>query len=396
MPMTDALPLIPVTRPLLPDLGDVQQKLAEIWDTQWLTNMGPKHGALETRLAEFLDVPFVSMFNNGTVALQAALRLLDLPAGGEVIVTPFTFPATVHVIDACGLRPVFCDIDPVTLTLDADRIEPLITARTCAILGVHVYGIACDVTKIDALARKHDLKVIYDAAHAFGTRIDGTPVSQFGDITMHSFHATKLFHTVEGGALLSPHKDLQRSIYLERNFGIADEETILRPGLNGKANELQSAIGLLVLDMVEAEWGRRKAILEQYRPLLSAMAGVTLLEPQDGVRPSYQYLPIRIDEERAGFTRDSLYARFREKNIYARKYFYPLCSAAAHYRSLPSAQPDNLPEATKASAEVLCLPFYGALTAADLARIFSTLIAAHENPGSVELSSTHQFDRRAS
>src|ERR1700712_3246013 len=164
------------------------------------------------------------MFTNGTVALQAALRILDLPAGGEVIVTPFTFPASVHVIDACGLRPVFCDIDPVTLTLDADRIEALITPRTCAILGVHVYGIVCDVEKIGALARRHDLKVVYDAAHAFGTRIDGTPISQFGDITMHSFHATKLFHTVEGGALLSPHESLQRSIYLERNFGIADEE----------------------------------------------------------------------------------------------------------------------------------------------------------------------------
>jgi dTDP-4-amino-4,6-dideoxygalactose transaminase len=392
--MTEALSFIPVTRPILPDLADVQLKLSEIWGTQWLTNMGTQHRALEARLAEFLDVPFVSMFNNGTVALQAALRILDLPAGGEVIVTPFTFPASVHVIDACGLRPVFCDIDPATLTIDAGRIEALITPRTCAILGVHVYGIACDVETIGALARRHDLKVVYDGAHAFGTRIGGTPISQFGDITMHSFHATKLFHTVEGGALLSPHESLQRSIYLERNFGIADEETILRPGLNGKANELQSAIGLLVLDMVKDEWERRRLILEQYRPLLSSLPGVTLLEPQAGVQPSYQYLPIRIDETRARFTRDSLYGRFREKNIHARKYFYPLCSAAAHYASLASARPENLPEATKAASQVLCLPFYGALTAADLARIFGTLIAAHENPD-VEQSSISLAGRRA-
>lgn len=379
--MNDQLPLIPVTRPLLPDLGDVQKKLAEIWEVNWLTNMGTQHRTLEERLARFLDVPFVSLFNNGTVALHTALRLMNLPAGGEVIVTPFTFPASVHVIDACGLVPVFCDIDPVSLTIDPNGIEALITARTCAILGVHVYGIACDVRAIDAIAEKHGLKVIYDAAHAFGTRIDGIPISMFGDVTMHSFHATKLFHTVEGGALISRHPELQRQIYLQRNFGIADEETILLPGLNGKANEIQSAVGLLVLDMVEGEWATRQALLEQYRTLLGAMRGITVLTPQPGVSHSYQYLPIRIDPNEAGFSRDLLYSRFREKNVLARKYFYPLCSSAAHYRDLPSAQPSRLPVATGASSEVICLPFYGALSAADLSRIFSVLISVYDEHG---------------
>ncbi|MFJ6324046.1 MULTISPECIES: DegT/DnrJ/EryC1/StrS family aminotransferase [unclassified Rhizobium] len=392
--MSNELSSIAVTRPLLPDQDEVQRKIAEIWSSQWLTNMGAQHGALESRLAEFLEMPFVSLFNNGTNALYAALRVLDLPLGGEVIVTPFTFPASVHVITACGLTPVFCDIDPVTLTLDPTCIERLITPRTCAILGVHVYGIACDVQAIDAIATRHDLKVVYDAAHAFGSRIDGIPISRFGDVTMHSFHATKLFHTVEGGGLLSPHPSLQRKIYLERNFGIANEETILSPGLNGKANEIQSAIGLLVLDMVEAEWGRRKALLDRYRPFLSAMRGVTLMEPQANVTPSYQYLPIRIDAEKAGFSRDSLYTRFRNENILARKYFYPLCSSTPHYRDLPSAQTSNLPVATKASGEVLCLPFYGALSANELARVFNTLLAAHENPDRVSVGD-NSLSRRA-
>jgi dTDP-4-amino-4,6-dideoxygalactose transaminase len=333
---------------------------------------------LEARLAEFLAVPFVSLFNNGTVALQAALTVLDLPRGGEVLVTPFTFPASVHVITACGLKPVFCDIDPATLTIDPRRIEDAIGPDTCAILGVHVYGIACDVKAIDSIATRYGLKVIYDGAHAFGTKIDGVPIGRFGDVTMLSFHATKLFHTVEGGALMSPHADLQRRIYLERNFGIADEETILFPGVNGKANEIQAAIGLLVLDMVEEEWARRQAILDQYRTVLVAIPGIEILEIPPHVSRSYQYLPVRIDAAKAGFSRDDLYARFRQRAIHARKYFYPLCSSAPHYRDLLSARPANLPVATRAAGEVLCLPFHGALTAADLARIFATLLAAHE------------------
>jgi len=379
------LPIVPVTKPLLPDLATVNRTLADIWATAWLTNMGAQHRELESRLAHFLDVPFVSLFNNGTVALQIALKSLGLPAGGEVIVTPFTFPASVHVIDACGLTPVFCDIDPVTLTIDPVRIENLITDRTCAILGVHVYGIACDVKAIDALAAKHGIKVIYDAAHAFATRVDGKPISLFGDITMHSFHATKLFHTVEGGALISPHAELQRTIYLQRNFGIANEETILLAGLNGKMNELQAGVGLAVLDMVKDEWERRRSLLEQYRTLISAMRGVTILEPQAGVTPSYQYLPVRIDPDQSGFTRDILYSRFREKNVLARKYFYPLCSDAPHYKNQPSAQASNLPVATQAAKEVLCLPFFGALTASDLARIFNVMIATYEEYHSASL-----------
>ncbi len=360
-----------ITRPLLPDLNKLTERLGQIWDTKWLTNAGHQHNTLEERLRQVLGVPQLSLFNNGTIALMTACKSLGI--SGEVITTPFTFAATPHVLAYSGLSPVFCDIATESMTIDPLKIEAAITSDTSAILAVHVYGIPCNVQKIQEIADKHNLRVIYDAAHAFQTEIDGVGIGNYGDITMYSFHATKLFHTAEGGALAFRTKEMKDAANLYKNFGIKNEETVLLPGINGKMNEIQAAIGHTVLDMVEYERNKRKALSDAYFRGLKGVKGITLMNIADNVRNSYQYFVIRIDENGFGQSRDYVYEELKKYNVFTRKYFYPLCSNYDCYRHLPSASIDNLPVANKTSKEVLSLPFYGELAIEDVECICSLI-----------------------
>jgi dTDP-4-amino-4,6-dideoxygalactose transaminase len=346
-----------VTRPMLPSLDDYIEELQEIWESRWLTNVGAKHVALEKALAEFFGNKNISLFNNGTIAMVTACQALRL--SGEVITTPFTFPATPHVLSWNNIIPVFADIDPMTMTLDPGKIEPLITGRTSAILAVHVYGLPCHVEGIQRVADRHGLRVVYDAAHAFGTRIRGKPVTEFGDASMLSFHATKLFHTAEGGALLVRDPVVKDRVDFLKNFGIKNEFTVLMPGINGKMSELQAALGLLTLKMVAGERAKRRIIDEIYRIRLAEIDGVSVPRIPCGVEHSYQYFPIRIEKKHV--IRDDVYEGLRRFNVFARKYFYPLCSDYSCYRMLPSAHPSYLPVAHQVASEVLCLPFYGTI-----------------------------------
>lgn len=360
-----------ITRPLLPDLNDFNGKLKEIWDSQWLSNNGKQHQALEEKITERLKVPNVCLFNNGTIALITAIQSLRLT--GEVITTPFTFPATPHVLVWNNIRPIFCDIDPQTLNIDAKKIESLITPATTGILGVHVFGTPCEVTAIQEVADRYGLKVIYDAAHAFEAEIDGTGIGNYGDISMFSFHPTKLFHTGEGGCLTFREKGLKQRIDLLKNFGIKDQETVMMPGINGKMNELQAALGLLTLELVSEERKKRQKLLEAYHQELEGLDGVTFYNKPDNVKNSYQYFVIRINKDRFGKTRDFAYEEFKKYNVFARKYFYPLCSEYACYKHLPSSNKENLPVAHQIVSEVLCLPFYGGLSASDVRKICAIL-----------------------
>jgi dTDP-4-amino-4,6-dideoxygalactose transaminase len=348
-----------VTRPLLPPLPELVRRLEDIWSARWLTNAGAQHVELEAALRAYLNVPELSLFNNGTIALLAALRALDLK--GEVVTTPFTFPATPHAVAWLGLTPVFADIDPVRLTLSPEAVERAITPRTMAILGVHVYGVPCDVEGLQAVADRHGLRVIYDAAHAFGTRVGGRSIGLFGDITMFSFHATKLFHTAEGGALAMRDPVLRRCVDRLKNFGIADQEHVEMPGINGKMNELQAALGLAVLACVPDELERRRAVARAYRSRLAHVPGITFTPALAPDEDSLQYCAIRIDEQVFGRSRDSVQEELKKFNVFTRKYFYPLCSDYPCYRDLPSADASRLPVAVRAVREVLCLPAYGTL-----------------------------------
>lgn len=356
-----------VTRPLLPPLEHYIDRLREVWSSGWLTNGGDQHQQLEAALAQHLGSPHLSLFNNGTIGLMVACQALRL--SGEVITTPFSFPATPHVLSWNAVTPVFADVEPGTMNIDPARIESLITGRTTGILGVHVYGTPCQVDAIDNLARTYGLKVIYDGAHAFGAQIDGKPISAFGDATMFSFHATKLFHTAEGGALAVPDADTKKRIDLLKNFGIKNEHEVVMPGINGKMSELSAALGLEVLKEIDAERGRRQRVASRYLSRLARHDGVLALRPPANVRDSLQYFVVRIDATRTGVGRDALHNRLRELNIVTRKYFYPMCSQYSCYRHLPSAQPSELPIATRVSTEVLCLPFHGGLTDNDVDRI---------------------------
>lgn len=348
-----------VTRPLLPPLEAVHARLAEIWEAKWLTNDGPQHVRLTQAIAEYLAVPQVSLFNNGTIALLAAVRALGMR--GEVITTPFTFPATPHAISWSGATPVFCDIDPETMTIDPAKIEELITPRTTGILAVHVYGIPCDVVALQAIANRRGLRVVYDAAHAFGTKICGVGIGNFGDASMFSFHATKLFHSAEGGALTTPKADHKAAFDHLKNFGILNQEAVDVVGINGKMNELQAALGLAVLDCVADEVTRRQAIIARYRERLGGLAGVTLMPEPEGVESSCQYFVIRIDRAAFGASRDQVFDTLKSYNVLARKYFFPLCTDYACYSDLPSARPGRLPVARTIVDQVLCLPLYGTL-----------------------------------
>ena len=348
-----------VTRPLLPPLDALHRRLGEVWSSRWLTNAGAQHEQLGAAIGRYLAVPEVSLFNNGTISLLVALRAFEVR--GEVITTPFTFPATPHAISWRGAKPVFCDIDPVGLTLDPARVEALITRETSCILAVHVYGIPCDVAALQAIADRHGLKLLYDAAHAFGTKIRGVGIGNFGDASMFSFHATKLFHSAEGGALTCGSASLRKTFDDLKNFGIRGQEEVRSIGINGKMNELQAALGLAVLDCVPAELERRRAVIARYRERLDGIRGLTTVAEPPGVEGSCQYFVVRIDPAAFGSSRDTVFERLTQYNVFARKYFYPLCSTYDVYRDLPSAAADRLPVATRVVREVLCLPLYGTL-----------------------------------
>lgn len=360
--------LLYVTCPLLPDFEDLTGGIRKIYESQWLTNMGYQHNRLETSLRDVLKVPNVSLFNNGTIALLTAVKALDLPPGSEVITTPFTFAATPHSIAWNGLKPVFCDIEPDTMTIDPDKIETLITPNTSAIVGVHVYGFPCRVKRIKEIADRHGLKVVYDAAHAFGTEIDGVGIGNFGDITMFSFHATKLFNTIEGGCLTYGDTSLSSRIYNLRNFGIRNEELVEDVGINGKMNELQAAWGILNLQKFNEERAKRSRIKARYNEALSAIAGLRIPKLPREVSDSCQYYPVIVED---GFaeTRDRLFDRFRAENIIVRKYFYPACSDYDCYKGVTSCVRMPLTVCDDIKKRVLCLPLYGSLSEDDVSRV---------------------------
>jgi dTDP-4-amino-4,6-dideoxygalactose transaminase len=357
-----------VTKPYLPPLPNFIRQLEELWKSHKLTNMGLLHNTLEQQLCQHLDATNFKLFNNGTLALQLALQALEIK--GEVLVTPFTFPATVHAITQVGATPVFCDIDPDTLCIDPNSISRMSNSKTSAIIGVHVYGIPCDVDKISTLAQTKNLKVIYDAAHAFGTTINKRSIASFGDITMFSFHATKLFHTIEGGGLSFQNRTIGKKLDLLRNFGIEDEDSVPLVGTNAKMNEVQAAMGIEVLKVLDQERAGRTNIRNIYHQKLSDIPGVTLLLPKENISDSLQYAAIRINQKEFGLSRDQLHFALKKWNIFSRKYFYPLCSDFPPYAS---CQKDNLVVSTTAAQEVLCLPFYGTM-GTDVAEKIGTII----------------------
>ncbi|MFC0470059.1 DegT/DnrJ/EryC1/StrS family aminotransferase [Halalkalibacter kiskunsagensis] len=360
-----------VSKPLLPPLKDYFNRLQSIWDSEWLTNNGEQHQEFEKRLADYLEVPYVSLFSNGTTALTVAYKSLHLT--GEVITTPFTFPATPYSLSWIGLKPVFCDIDLKTMNIDANRIESLITKETSAILGVHVFGVPCEVKKIESIAKKYNLKVIYDAAHAFGVKVNGKPIGSFGDISMMSLHATKLFHTAEGGALLFKSEESKKRADLIKNFGIETEDLVSEVGINGKMSELQAALGLTVLEQVKGELKRRETLTKVYRNLLRGIKGIEFIEEIEGVQLNHQYFPIRINEKVFGRSRDYVYSKLRENNVYARRYFYPLCSNFPFYKKSDSSR-SELKAAETVSEQTLILPLYGELTEKDIDMICNIII----------------------
>lgn len=361
-----------VTRPLLPPLPEVVGRLEEVWASRWLTNAGAQHERLEAALRDHLGVPQLSLFNNGTIALMTAVRALGL--SGSVVTTPFTFPATPHSLVWSGLTPVFCDIDPSRLTIDPAAVEAAIRPDTSAILGVHVYGVPGHLDELQAIADRRGLKLLYDGAHVFGTTVGGRGIGAFGDVTMFSFHATKLFHTAEGGALACGTPALKAAIDHLKNFGILNQEEVDVPGINGKMNELQAALGLAVLDHIAPEMAARRAIVDRYRARLAGVPGLTLMPQLPGVTESFQYFVIRIDRAGFGRSRDEVQALLKTANVLTRKYFYPLCSDYPCYSGLDSARADGLPVAHQVVQEVLCLPIYGTLPLDAVEQICDLLI----------------------
>lgn len=359
-----------VTQPYLPPLEEFVPYLQEIWDSKILTNGGPFHQQLEAALCEYLGVKHISLFTNATIALVTALQALRMT--GEVITTPYSFVATAHSLLWNGIKPVFVDIDPDTLNLDPARIESAITPQTTGIMPVHCYGRPCDVAAIEKIADTYNLRVVYDAAHAFGVRDAGGSVLRHGDLAVLSFHATKVFNTFEGGAIVCPDAKTKQRIDYLKNFGIADEVTVVAPGINGKMSEISAAFGLLQLKHVDQALQRRKEIAATYRRRLAGVRGIRLLPEADGILANHAYFPVLVQEDYP-LSRDQLYLRMREHDVYARRYFFPLISQFPMYRSLASAVPANLPVATKAAAQILCLPIYPAMTAEDQKRVIDII-----------------------
>ncbi len=362
---------ITVTSPLLPPLEEFVPYLEQIWQSKWITNNGHFHQELEKALCEYLGVEYISLFTNGTLPLITALQALRIQ--GEVITTPYSFVATTHSIWWNGIRPVFVDVDPNTGNIDPDRIEAAITPHTTAIMPVHVYGTPCEVDRIEAIARKYGLKVIYDAAHAFGVKQNGRSILNAGDISTLSFHATKTYNTVEGGALICHSKEMKQRIDYLKNFGFAGETEVIAPGINSKMDEIRAAYGLLGLKHVDAAIAARKQVAERYREALREVKGLRLFEDVEGVTHNYSYFPIFIQADEFGETRDELYFRLKEHGILGRRYFYPLISTFSTYRSLPSASADNLPVATRLANEVICLPMHHELTPEEVEHIIHVI-----------------------
>ena len=349
-----------VTSPLLPSLEDFTFLLKEIWESKMLTNNGNFHQKLEEELAKYLKVPYLSLFTNGTLPLITALQAMRIT--GEVITTPFSFVATTHSLWWNGIKPVFVDIEPETCNLDPSKIEAAITPRTTAIMPVHVYGKPCKTKEIQEIANKYGLKVIYDAAHAFGVEINGESILNFGDMATLSFHATKVYNTLEGGALVVHDEQTKQRIDYLKNFGFASETEVVAPGINSKVDEVRAAYGLLNLKQVDHAINSRRKVAIRYRDELQGVKGITFFNDIPGVRHNYSYFPIFINAEEYGMTRDELYFKMKEYNVFGRRYFYPLISTFSTYRGLDSANPDNLPVATQMSNNVICLPMHHALS----------------------------------
>jgi len=360
-----------VTQPALPPLEEFVEYLKQIWDSKTLTNNGPFHVEFEKALADYLGVKYISLFSNGTLALITAIQALKIT--GEVITTPYSFVATTHSLWWNNIKPVFVDIEPEHFNLDPEKIEAAITPQTTAIMPVHVYGNPCKVEAIQKIADTYGLKVIYDSAHAFGVKINDNSVLQFGDLSVMSFHATKVFNTIEGGAIVSHDAKMKQRIDYLKNFGFADEVTVVAPGINAKMNELQAAFGLLQLKYVDEYINKRKLIAEMYREKLSGVPGIRFHNDMQNVRHGYPYFPILIDAEKYGQTRDVVYEKLKLNNVNGRRYFYPLISQFPTYSGLPSAKPENLPVASHVADKVICLPIYPELQLESLNQIINII-----------------------
>lgn len=364
--------IITVTSPLLPNLGEFTEILKDIWNSKWITNNGSYHQKLEQALAEYLKVPYVSLFTNGTLPLITALQALRIT--GEVITTPYSFVATTHALWWNGIKPVFVDIDPKTGNLDPNKVEAAITPRTTAIMPVHVYGQPCDINAIQAIADNYGLKVIYDAAHAFGVEVNGKSILNAGDMSTLSFHATKVYNTVEGGAMIMHDEKTKKRIDYLKNFGFANETTVVGPGINSKMDEIRAAYGLLNLRQVDAAIEARRQVAIKYRESLKNVEGITFFEDIPHVKHNYSYFPIFVDAEKYGMTCDELYFKMKEKNVWGRRYFYPLISTFSTYRGLESAAPSNLPNAHRMADSVICLPMHHGLTDDDVQRVIECIV----------------------
>ena len=362
-----------VTQPFLPPLEEFTKYLEKIWESKMLTNNGPFHQELENKLCEYLGVKYISLFSNGTLALVTALQALRIT--GEVITTPFSFVATTHAIWWNNIKPVFVDIEPDTFTLDPDKIEAAINPKTTAILPVHVYGNPCNVERIKAIADTYGLKVIYDACHTFGVTINSVPVLNFGDLAVMSFHATKVYNTFEGGAIVCHDEATKKRIDNLKNFGFAGEVSVVAPGINAKMNEVQASMGLLQLKYIDQSIEKRREIAICYREELKGVNGISYLNDLPGVKHCYSYFPILIDKDKFGKTRDEVYEELKLQNIFGRRYFYPLITQFPTYRGLESAQPGKMPVAERVTEEILCLPIYPGLDTEHVTKICSILKA---------------------
>lgn len=364
--------VITVTSPLLPDLTEFHELLKQLWDSKWITNNGSFHKQLEKELAAYLKVPYVSLFTNGTLPLITALQALRI--SGEVITTPYSFVATTHALWWNGIKPVFVDIDPATGNIDPDRIEEAITSKTSAIMPVHVYGKPCDTKRIQEIADKYGLRVIYDAAHAFGVEVNGESILNAGDMSTLSFHATKVYNTIEGGAMVMHDEQTKKRIDYLKNFGFAGETTVVGPGINSKVDEVRAAYGLLNLKQVDAAIEARHQVAIKYRAALREVKGITFFDDMPGVKHNYSYFPIFVDAEEYGMTRDELYFKMKERNVLGRRYFYPLISTFSTYRGLESSRLENLPNAHKMANSVICLPMHHALSSGDVQRVLDCIV----------------------
>ena len=364
--------LITVTSPMLPNLDEFHELLKEIWDERWITNNGRFHQQLEKALCAYLGVEYLNLFTNGTLPLITALQAMHIT--GEVITTPYSFVATTHALWWNGIKPVFVDIDPSNCGIDPDKIESAITPRTTAIFPVHCYGNPCDTSKIQAIADRYGLKVIYDAAHCFGVEVNGDSILKQGDMSTLSFHATKVYNTAEGGALIVRDAETKKRVDYLKNFGFAGETEVVAPGINSKMDEIRSAYGLLNLQQVDEAIEKRHQIAIHYREVLRDVKGIRFFDDMPDVKHNYGYFPIFVDAEEYGTTRDELYFKMKEQGVLGRRYFYPLISTFSTYRGLPSAAPENLPVATRIANEVICLPIHHGLSEVDVDRIIDLIV----------------------